>query len=133
LTSKAHFEAGVSLERGFRHLVVSFLPPKLLRIINFLGYEGVRNIAFAELNKTAFELPGIYSIISELVLIGYWIYIETHGCFGPKNVTFFEKLIEKKLEVYPNVFINEFFEKKHQQKSNLFKLFSEPFISCSKG
>ena len=84
-------------------MVVSYLPPKLLKIINFLGYRRVHNIAFAELNKTAFELPGIYSIISELVLIGYWLYVETHGCFGPKNLSFFEKLVQQKLETYPNV------------------------------
>lgn len=54
----------------------SFLPPKLLKIVNFLGFKGVRDVAFTELNAVAYELPGIYSVIGELVLIMYWLYIE---------------------------------------------------------
>ena len=48
-------------------MIVSFLPPKLLKIVNFLGFKGVRDVAFTELNAVAYELPGIYSLIGELL------------------------------------------------------------------
>lgn len=99
--SKANFEAGIRLERGVRNLIVSFLPPKLLKIVNFLGFKGVRDVAFTELNAVAYELPGIYSIAGELVLIFYWLYIEMHGCIGPANVDAMTKAVDKKIAQYP--------------------------------
>lgn len=101
--SKANFEAAIRLERGIRNLIVSFLPPKLLKIVNFLGFKGVRDVAFTELNAVVYELPGIYSLIGELVLIFYWLYIEMHGCLGPANVAAMQKLIDAKTSKYPNV------------------------------
>lgn len=83
-------------------MIVSFLPPKLLKIVNFLGFKGIREVAFNELNK-AIELPGIYGLIGEMVVILYWLYIEMHGCLGPTNVDAMRTLIDKKMAQYPNV------------------------------
>ena len=104
--SKRQFEAGVGLERGFRHLIVSYIPPKALKIINFLGYRGVRETAFVELNRTAFECNCVYSIIAELVIIIYWLYVETHTSFGPKNTQFLRQLVDNKLKSFPNVSVD---------------------------
>lgn len=101
--SKSNFEAAIRLERGIRNLIVSFLPPKLLRIVNFLGFKGARDVAFNELNTAAFELSGIYSLCSEMVIVLYWIYIEMHGCLGPANMANMQKLVDKKFAQYPNV------------------------------
>ena len=101
--SKANFEAGIRLERGLRNLIVSFLPPKLLKIVNFLGFKGIREVAFTELNAVAYELPGIYSLIGELIITMYWLYIEMHGCIGPANVDAMQKAVDKKIAQYPNV------------------------------
>ncbi|CAG2165414.1 unnamed protein product [Oppiella nova] len=54
--SKRQFEAGVGLERGFRHLIVSYIPPKALKIINFLGYRG--SILYRVANAKLVELSG---------------------------------------------------------------------------
>lgn len=91
------------MERGLRNLIVSFLPPKLLKLVNFLGFKGVRDVAFSELNAVAYELPGIYSLIGELILTTYWLYIEMHGCIGPANVDAMQKAVDKKAAQYPKV------------------------------
>ena len=58
-------------------------------------------MAFSELNAVAYELPGIYSLIGELILTLYWLYVETHGCIGPANVDAMQKAIDKKMAQYP--------------------------------
>lgn len=60
-------------------------------------------MAFSELNAVAYELPGIYSLIGELVLTMYWLYIEMHGCLGPTNVEAMQKAVDKKMAQYPKV------------------------------
>jgi hypothetical protein len=101
--SRLEFEAGCGLERAYRNLFISYLPPKLLKIVNFLGLKGYRNIGFSQLNKTAFELRGVYSMIAEVSILLYWMYVETHGSLGPKNLNLCEKIIRKRLESHPNV------------------------------
>ena len=86
-----------------RNLIVSFLPPKLLKIINFLGFRGEREVAFSELNAVAYELPGIFSLIGELIVTMYWLYIEMHGCIGPANMDGMQKALDKKAAQYPRV------------------------------
>lgn len=75
-----------------------------------MGFKGVRDVAFTELNAVAYELPGIYSLIGELLLILYWLYIEMHGCLGPANVEAMQKSVSAKLAKYPNVSLKGFFD-----------------------
>lgn len=91
------------MERGLRNLIISFLPPKLLKIVNFLGFRGARHLAFSDLNAVAYDLPGIYSVIGEMILIVYWLYIEMHGCLGPANIEAMQMLVQKKNSLYPKV------------------------------
>jgi len=101
--SRINFEAGICLERGFRHLIISFFPSKILRIVNFMGYRGARDIGLAELNKTDFELTGIYHKLSEFLLLGYYLYIEAIGSVGKKRLNICNTIIEKGLQIHPNV------------------------------
>ncbi|CAG2116121.1 unnamed protein product [Medioppia subpectinata] len=102
-TSKQHFEAGVRLANGIQHLTISHIPPKLLKIVNFLGYKGVESRAFQELSRTAFELPGISSRIAQVVLLFYWIAGQPHACLGPKesSLAFSQQIIDKELKRFP--------------------------------
>lgn len=74
-----------------------------MKIVNFLGFKGVREVAFTELNALVYELPGIYSLIGEIVFTFYWLYIEMHGCLGPANIAEITKLTNERMGKYPNV------------------------------
>ncbi|CAG2168527.1 unnamed protein product [Oppiella nova] len=56
-TSRLNFESTVRCCNGICHLVISNIPPKILRIINFLGIRGVESLGWKNINKAAFELP----------------------------------------------------------------------------
>ncbi|CAG2173186.1 unnamed protein product [Oppiella nova] len=64
--SRLNFESSVRLANGVSHLVISNAPPKILRVINFLGIRGVESTGWNNINKTAFELPGIASQLARV-------------------------------------------------------------------
>lgn len=102
--SKSTLEAGIRLENGLRQLVVSFLPPQLLKLVSFLGFKGEREKAFKDLNAVAFELPGMYSLLGQYLLILYWLVVEMHGCLGPrpKELEYLETELKKKAQSNPD-------------------------------
>ena len=102
--TKLNFEAAVRLTNGLKHLAISQIPPKILRIINFLGYRGKESIGFEEINKTAFQLPGVGSELARAFLVAYWLVALPHGALGPRNLDLCEKIMNKELENYPNVY-----------------------------
>ncbi|CAG2183713.1 unnamed protein product, partial [Oppiella nova] len=118
-TSRQHIEAGVRLASGLQHLLISHIPPKLLKIVNFLGYKGVESRAFQELSRTAFELPGISSRIAQIVLLFYWIAGQPHGCLGPKeqSLAFSEQIIDKELKRFPKSLLYRLAKAKLEQIS----------------
>ena len=74
------------MANGVAHLSISQTPPKILRVINFLGYRGEESRAWSEINRAAFELPGIISHLGRMFLIFYWSYAEPHGLLGANNL-----------------------------------------------
>ncbi|XP_054155073.1 tetratricopeptide repeat protein 39A-like [Oppia nitens] len=100
-TSRLHFEAGVRFANGLKNLTISQIPPKLLRVINFVGIKGQESVGMEDLNKAAFELPGINSRFARMFFIGYWLYGQPHGGLGPKNLTDCEAIIKKEMDEYP--------------------------------
>ena len=109
--SKETVEGGLALENGLRNLVISFLPPNLLKIVSFLGFKGVRSVAFAELNKSAFQhSPGMYGAMAQYVLCMYWLVVEMHACLGPvpKEYEVLQKEIEKRAAVNPGVSVSKY-------------------------
>ncbi|CAG2163421.1 unnamed protein product [Oppiella nova] len=108
-SSRLNYEAAVRLANGVSHLVISNVPPKILRVINFLGIKGVERIGWSNLNRAAFELPGLSSQLARLARIIYWCYIEPHGCLGPINYDICKEILDKELEKYPqNLLLNMF-------------------------
>lgn len=78
----------------------------MLRLINLLGYKGKESVAFEEINKVAFELPGAGSRMARIFLIGYTILGKAHVGLGPKDkdVDKSEEILKKEMEQFPQVY-----------------------------
>ena len=75
-------------------------------MVNFLGIAGERQCAISELKAVAFdqEVPGIYSLIGEMILIVYHLYFEMHFLTGPSdNVGTLIETVNQKTAQYPKV------------------------------
>ncbi|XP_054160184.1 tetratricopeptide repeat protein 39A-like [Oppia nitens] len=131
--SRQNFEAGVRLANGIQHLMISHIPPKLLRIVNFLGYKGVESRALQELTKTAFELPGLSARIAQVVLLVYWIVGQSHGCLGPKDLTLSQQIIDKELKRFPKSLLYKILNAKLAQVSGHIDEAIQLFKDCLVG
>ncbi|CAG2119722.1 unnamed protein product, partial [Medioppia subpectinata] len=101
-TSRQNFEAGVRFANGLKNLAISQIPPKILRIINILGYKGQESVGLEELNKAAFELPGMNARFARTFFIVYWLYGKSHGGLGlNKDMKHCEEVIRKELGEHP--------------------------------
>ncbi|XP_072032025.1 tetratricopeptide repeat protein 39B-like isoform X2 [Amphiura filiformis] len=69
-TSKMHFESGVRFGIGCFNLMISMLPRKVLKLLEFVGFSGNRQFGLAEL-ETGSQLPSLRSPLCSSVLIGY--------------------------------------------------------------
>ena len=103
-TSRLNFEAGVRFANGLKNLAISHIPPKILRLINLLGFKGQESVAFDEINKVAFELPGAGARMARIFLVGYSMLAKAHVGLGPpKDLPKSEEILKKELEQHPDV------------------------------
>ena len=101
--SRLSFEAGVRFANGLANLAITTIPPKLLRVVNFLGYRGSESKAWSEINRAAFELSGFHHKLTRLFLIFYWSYAEPHGSIGANHLDNLKELLDSELGKYPEV------------------------------
>ncbi|CAG2182075.1 unnamed protein product, partial [Oppiella nova] len=113
--------AGVRFANGLKNLAISQIPPKILRVINILGYKGQESVGLEELNKAAFELPGMNSRFARMFFIAYWLYGKSHGGLGlKKDLQMCEGIIKKELEDHPKAIVYLGFQAKLEQvKGNI--------------
>ncbi|KAI8828958.1 outer membrane protein Iml2/Tetratricopeptide repeat protein 39, partial [Chytriomyces cf. hyalinus JEL632] len=67
-----HFTSGVVMNAGILALVLSFLPAKIIKVFEIMGFAGDRDIALDRLSTSA-ECGGLRKSFSELILFSYHI------------------------------------------------------------
>lgn len=81
--ARKHFESGVRMGHGIFNLLMSYLPRRVLRFLEYVGFSGNRSIAIDELDKSVALNDGLRSTFSTLVILTYHTYIE--NLFGLGN------------------------------------------------
>ncbi|XP_074593365.1 tetratricopeptide repeat protein 39B-like isoform X2 [Brevipalpus obovatus] len=100
--SKIHFESGVRMGIGTFNLMISHMPNKVLRLLEFVGFSGNRNIGFQELEKSKNMNEGLRSPLSKLILLGYYCYIEHLFGLGDEDLTSAKEINSNCLKRFPN-------------------------------
>lgn len=78
-----HFESGVRMGLGTFNLLMSYLPRRVLRILEYVGFSGNRTVAVSELDQSIRLNDGLRSVLSALITLVYHSYIE--NIFGLGN------------------------------------------------
>ncbi|RWS23921.1 tetratricopeptide repeat protein 39B-like protein, partial [Leptotrombidium deliense] len=87
---RMHFESGTRLGVGGFDLTISFFPSKLAKLLEFVGFNGDRNVALDELSQSAALVDGLLYDISSIALSAYHGFIEYFYGLGEGDVTFFD-------------------------------------------
>uniref|UniRef100_A0A7N8YJS0 Tetratricopeptide repeat protein 39B n=1 Tax=Mastacembelus armatus TaxID=205130 RepID=A0A7N8YJS0_9TELE len=96
------FEGGVRLGIGSFNLMLSLLPQRILRLLEFIGFSGNRNFGLSQLREGA-SSQSLRSILCALTLLFYHTYVSLILGTGEGNLVEAEALLEPYQHKYPKV------------------------------
>ncbi|XP_043237587.1 tetratricopeptide repeat protein 39B-like isoform X3 [Amphibalanus amphitrite] len=100
--TKQHFEGGVRLGVGTFNLMISQLPAKILKLLEFVGFTGNKDIGLREL-ETGFSLTeSIHRSLCSLVLLGYHLVATYFMSNSEGDLVASERILSEQLVTYPN-------------------------------
>ena len=100
--SRAHFESGVRIAIGGFDLVISFLPPRFIKLLEFAGFSGNRANGLREIQVAEDIKCGFRWIVSVGLLAGYTIVLETVYGLGETDVRSLEEIMITLTDMFPN-------------------------------
>lgn len=95
------FEGGVKLGIGAFNLMLSLLPGRVLRLLEFIGFSGNRELGLSHLREGAHG-TSLRAILCVLTLLLYHTYVSLILGTGELNLQEAEALIEPYLKKFPN-------------------------------
>ncbi|XP_066576792.1 tetratricopeptide repeat protein 39B isoform X2 [Amia ocellicauda] len=97
----SQFEGGVKLGIGAFNLMLSLLPGRVLRLLEFIGFSGNREFGLSQLREGAAS-HSLRAILSVLTLLMYHTYVSLILGTGEGNLVEAEALLEPYLNKFPN-------------------------------
>lgn len=94
------FEGGVKLGIGSFNLMLSLLPQRILRLLEFIGFSGNRRFGLSQLREGA-SSQSLRSILCVLTLLFYNTYVSLILGTGEGNLVEAEALLEPYQQKYP--------------------------------
>ncbi|CAB1327314.1 unnamed protein product [Coregonus sp. 'balchen'] len=95
------YKCGVNMGIGSFNLYLSLLPSKVLRLLEWMGFSGDREVGLSQLREGAAS-NSLRSILSTMCLLTYHLYISVILGTGEGNLVEAELLLEPYIEKFPN-------------------------------
>ncbi|TKS68314.1 Tetratricopeptide repeat protein 39B [Collichthys lucidus] len=124
-----HFRGGVSMGIGSFNLMLSLLPSRVLRLMEFLGFSGDREMGLSELREGAAS-NSLRSILSTLTLLMFHLYITVILGTGEGNLAEAEALLEPYIDKFPNGALILFYTARIALLKGNFTFAQEKFLAC---
>lgn len=99
---KVHFESGVRLGAGSFNLLISLLPQRILKLLEFIGFSGSRAVGLRELEKGYQLENSVRRVLCALVLLAYNLIVVYVFSNGEGNLTQASAILDEQLKVNPN-------------------------------
>lgn len=100
--SRLHFESGVRMGIGTFNLMLSHMPGRVLKLLEFVGFSGNRAQGMKELEISTFLTEGLRCPLAVLIMLVYQTYIEHIFGLGDGDMECVDKLLEYALDKHPN-------------------------------
>lgn len=99
---KIHFESGVRMGVGAFNLLISHLPTRIIKLLEFIGFSGSKETGLKELHLGYSLTDGIRHILSVMALLTYHLialYVLSHS---DGDLEFCEEILKSQLKLYPD-------------------------------
>ncbi|XP_015928028.1 tetratricopeptide repeat protein 39B [Parasteatoda tepidariorum] len=98
---KKHFESGVRMGVGTFNLMISQLPSKVLKLLEFIGFSGNRQLGLKELDEGYAMKESLRSPLCALILVTFHTLVTyMFGC-GDGDIETSERIVQEMLFRYP--------------------------------
>ncbi|KAG7486281.1 tetratricopeptide repeat protein 39B-like [Solea senegalensis] len=125
----AHFKGGVNMGIGSFNLMLSLLPSKVLRLMEFLGFSGDRELGLSQLREGAAS-NSLRSILSTLTLLMFHLYITVILGTGEGDLAEAETLLQPYTERFPNGALMLFYVARIALLKGNFTFAQEKYLAC---
>lgn len=98
MSSKEHFESGVRMGVGTFNLMISLLPARVIRLLEFIGFSGNKQIGIHDL-KVGHQMDGVRKVLCVMTLLAYNLivcYVLSHQ---EGDLELSEEILTKQLQV----------------------------------
>ncbi|XP_019634534.1 PREDICTED: tetratricopeptide repeat protein 39B-like [Branchiostoma belcheri] len=99
-TLKVHFESGVRLGVGAFNVMISLLPGKILKLLEFVGFSGNKLYGLSQLQLGA-DLDSLRAPLCSLYLIGYHTVVLYILGLGDGDLELADRILQPCLRKYP--------------------------------
>lgn len=100
--SKLHFESGVKMGIGTFNLMISLLPQRVIKLLEFIGFSGNKAKGLADLMAGYEMKEGLRRNLSIMTLLGYHLIVCPVVCYQDGDLKFADEILQGQLQIYPN-------------------------------
>lgn len=100
-THKIHFESGVRIGIGLFNLMISLLPGRVIKLLEFIGFSGSKDKGLSELFLCYNLKSGLMHVLSVLSLLAYNLMIKYFVSQEEGDLEFCDKVLNTQLVLYP--------------------------------
>ncbi|OXA36869.1 Tetratricopeptide repeat protein 39B [Folsomia candida] len=102
---KDHFESGVRMGVGAYNLLISMLPAKIMKLLEFIGFSGNRETGLGQLHLGCDLAGSLRQILCSMVLLGFHLFVSYVLGYGDGDLVLAERLINQQLSIYLPIFV----------------------------
>lgn len=99
---KVHFESGVRMGIGAFNLMISLLPARVIKLLEFIGFSGDKEYGLTELKEGFNERRGLRQVLCVMILLAYNLIVTFVLSHSDGDLVWCEQVLEQELSVYPN-------------------------------
>ncbi|XP_046361608.1 tetratricopeptide repeat protein 39B-like isoform X1 [Haliotis rufescens] len=98
---KIHFESGVKMGVGAFNLMISLLPSKIMKLLEFVGFSGNKKLGLAELHKGSEVTTSLRGPLCSIMLIAYHTVVTFVLGLADGDIDYASELLKPCLRNFP--------------------------------
>ncbi|XP_052776395.1 tetratricopeptide repeat protein 39B-like [Mya arenaria] len=100
-SQKHHFESGVKMGVGSFNLMISLLPGKVLKLLEFVGFSGNKQLGLSELEHGSDLFTSLRGPLCSIILIAYHTVVSYVLGLADGDIDMADRLLQPCLQTYP--------------------------------